>query len=152
MSKTELTEPQLRIMRAIRDHGTAYVPDMNAGGRDRAYAALLRKGMVRNGALTNEGAVALLELDAAEKARQDAAQAAWDADAPARAEARAYRRVISAAARFLAETDGVGNPVEPTDENLAAAFANVVRPIDPELYPRVRIRVTQIRAERAQKD
>lgn len=60
------------------------------------------------------------------------------------------RRVESAAARFLAETEGV--PAEPTDQNLRRAFANVVRPIKPELYPLVRDRVTEIRAERAQKD
>lgn len=57
------------------------------------------------------------------------------------------RRIESAAARFLADADGA--PTEPTDANLSAAFANVVRPIKPALYPLVRDHIATIRAERA---
>lgn len=61
------------------------------------------------------------------------------------------RRVAMAAARFITEARDGNVGYEPTDENLAAAFANVVRPIDPELYGRVAYLVNKIRAERAQK-
>lgn len=57
------------------------------------------------------------------------------------------KRIGRFAGRFLAEADG--QPVEPTDDNLAAAFANTVKPIPAYLYPAVRERITEIRAERA---
>lgn len=146
----KLSEPQIRMMRAIRRTGSAYVPG-NGGGRDQAFGALIRKGLVERGTsggedtkLTEAGNAALDAVEAAEEAQR----------VPIRIRTRTRGeiiryRVASAAARFIAEARDGNVPYEPTDENLAAAFANVMRPIDPELYGRVAYLVNKIRAERA---
>lgn len=59
------------------------------------------------------------------------------------------RRIELAAARFIAESRDGDIPAEPTDENLSAAFATVVLPINPELYPLVRDMVNRRRDEAA---
>lgn len=139
---TKLTDPQIRIMRAIRQYGSPYIPGMNGGGQDQAYGALLRKGMVLDRALTEAGSAALDEIEAAEQARMLPRRVATT-------EERIHRRVTAAASKFIAEARDGDVPFEPTDANLAEAFKNSMRPINVELYPAVRVRVGEIRAERA---
>lgn len=142
----KLTEPQIRIMRAIRETGSAYVYGMNGGGRDQSVAALRRKDLAvwegRDMKLTEAGNAALDAVEAAEEARMQ----------PRRVltmDERIANRVHMAAAKFIAESRDGNVPPEPTDENLAQAYARAFRPIKVEYYPAVRARVEEIRAERA---
>lgn len=149
MSTEKLTDAQIRMMQAVRDTGSAYIPG-NGGGRDQTFGALIRKGLVTRGttsgvptALTEAGAEALAQHEAAVEAARPRVR-------PITRGEQIRRRVASAAARFIAEARDGNVGYEPTDANLAEAFAHVVRPISPDLYGRVRYQVNKIRAERAQ--
>lgn len=76
----KLTDPQVRVLRAIRDTGNSYIPGSNGGGVHQVMVALTAKGFVDGPrTLTAAGEEALAAHEDALAAAQAEVDAEWRA-------------------------------------------------------------------------